>query len=71
MGELAAEKHIQHILTVEKVCFINILFFPHDLSVSWVVEMILLSFMSKIFIFKKILTTQRKDDFVSVVMEHL
>ena len=47
MGGLAAEKHIQYILTVEKVCFIHILFYSYDLPVSWVAEMILLSFMSK------------------------
>ena len=47
MGGLAAEKHIQYILTVEKVCFIHILFYSHDIPVSWVAEMILLSFMSK------------------------
>jgi hypothetical protein len=27
MGELAAEKHVQYILSVEKVCFMYILFF--------------------------------------------
>jgi hypothetical protein len=27
MGELAAEKHVQYILSVEKVCFIYILSF--------------------------------------------
>lgn len=69
MGELAAEKHVQYILSVEKVAsYIHSFLLLSYSNPSWAANMTLLSFLWNIPVWSP---SQRKDDFVSVVMEHL
>lgn len=68
MGELAAEKHVQYILSVEKVCF-----FFYCTCTKYKQKYIILKYIYFLYNLKAghLYCVQKKDSFESVVMEHL